>query len=165
MKIHMLTAVLGIMCLMAGSVVKGDEGIANICYDTVDGSQFCTAEHVGNVQVFIYNAGWCPPCNSEMAELSQAYSEFEGKSVTFASLSGEGFSHGSQPDKTFLKQWQTKHHIPFVVAGKFRDFGTNFGANGYIPFSVIVDKSGKIAKSGNLDAAEILSTVRDLLKS
>jgi thiol-disulfide isomerase/thioredoxin len=142
-----------------------DEGvrIPNICYDTVEGTQFCTNQNLGNVQVFVYNAGWCPPCNEEVSELSQIHKQFEGKAVTFASLSGEGFKHGTRPDKAFLEAWKKKHKIPFVVAGKYRDFGFEFEGPGSIPFTVIVDKKGNVAKKGFMSTNSIVSHVKRLL--
>jgi peroxiredoxin len=138
--------------------------IPKLCYDTVDGTQFCTTDNTGKVQVFVFNAGWCPPCNQEMDELSAGYPEFAGKEVVIASLSGEGFSHGTQPDQAFLKAWKKKHNIPFTVAGKYKDFGSSLGATGTIPFSVIVDKTGNVVKKGNISAGSIYNTVRQLLK-
>ena len=141
-----------------------DSTLPKVCYETVNAAQFCTTDNLGKVQVYIYNAGWCPACNSGMSELSSAHVEFANAPVVFASLSGEGFSRGSKPDKVFLQKWKQKHGIPFVVAGKYGDFGTDFQANGAIPFVVIIDKSGNVVQNDNLDTDQILSTVRDLLK-
>ncbi len=138
--------------------------IPNICYDTLEGTQFCTTDNVGKVQVFVYNAGWCGPCNQEMAELADVYPQFEGQAI-FASLSGEGWSRGSKPNKTFLSEWKSRHSIPFVVAGKYRDFGKAFNSPGSIPFAVIVDKKGDVSKSGFMSASEISSRVRQLIRN
>lgn len=146
------------------SVLRAEDFIPRLCYTDIDQNQFCTHDNVGKVQVYLYNAGWCPPCNEEMDELAAAYPEFENAPVVFASLSGEGFSHGTPPDATFLKGWKNKHQIPFTVAGKNRDFGKTFGNSGSIPFAVIVHPLGFVVKKGNLDVAEITSTVRELLK-
>ncbi len=140
-----------------------DRAIPKVCYDTLEGTQFCTTDGVGNVQVFVYNAGWCGPCNGEMSELSRLYSEFEGEPVIFASLSGEGWSRGAKPNAQFLGEWKAKHNIPFVVAGKFRDFGKAFNSPGSIPFAVVVDKAGNVVKSGFMSGSQIASRVRDLL--
>lgn len=137
--------------------------LTKICYDTVDGSQFCTTDNLGKVQVFIYNAGWCPPCNSEVSELSRNYNQFEGEPVVFASLSGEGFQHGSKPDQAFLKAWKAKHNIPFVVAGKYKDFGKTYGATGTIPFTAIVDGAGNIVAKGNMSPSSVVAKVKSLL--
>ena len=138
--------------------------LPEVCYDTVEGEQFCTTDNVGKVQVYVYNAGWCPPCNSEMQALPNVYKKFDGEPVVFASLSGEGWRRGQQPDAEFLRSWQEKHRINFVVAGKFKDFGKHFNSPGSIPFAVIIDKEGNVAKSGNLSPSKIESEVRRLLK-
>lgn len=157
MKATLLTA------LFLAAPLFAAPSLPEICYDTVDGGQFCTTDNVGNVQVFVYNAGWCGPCNNEMDELAETYGQFEGKAVTFASLSGEGWSRGAKPDKQFLSEWKARHHIPFVVAGKFRDFGQKFNSPGSIPFSVIIDKEGNVADKGFLGASEIAERVSSLL--
>lgn len=138
--------------------------IPKVCYDTVDAQQFCTTDNLGKVQVFVYNAGWCPPCNAEMGDLSKMYPEFANQEVVFASLSGEGYARGSKPDQTFLKSWKAKHKIPFVVAGKYKDFGKSFSAPGSIPFAVIVDKAGNVEQKGFVSANQIRSIVRKLLQ-
>jgi len=147
------------------SVMDETREIAKICYDTVDNSQFCTTDNLGNVQVFIYNAGWCPPCNTEVRELSQSYKQFAGKPVTFASLSGEGFESKSQPNKAFLEKWKAKHKIPFIVAGKYKDFGQAYGATGSIPFTVIVNKQGNISSKGFMSSSSVVAKVKQLLNT
>ena len=142
-------------------VAKAD--LPKVCYTTVDGGQFCTTDNLGKVQVFIYSAGWCPSCNEEMAQMPAIYNQFTGQAVIFASLSAEGWSRGEKPDATFLRDWQQRYNIPFVVAGKFKDFGKAFDAPGYIPFAVIVDKQGNVVKSGSLGPSEIGDQVRQLL--
>lgn len=138
--------------------------IPNECYTTVDNGQFCTHDNLGKIQVLVFNAGWCPPCNQEMGELSEAYPEFANSPVVFASLSGEGWNRGAKPDQQFLKEWKEKHGIPFVVAGKYKDFGKNFGATGSIPFAVIVDAQGNTVKKGYIEAPSVVEKVRELLR-
>lgn len=155
------TLTFAVLCLLLKTAHALE--LPKVCYETVDSSQFCTTDHLGDVQVFVYNAGWCPPCNMEMDELSVLYKQFVGKPVTFASLSGEGYQRGSVPDKQFLKSWKQQHHIPFVVAGKYKDFGQAFEFPGYIPFTVIVDQKGNVVDKGGLDASEIIAKVKQLL--
>lgn len=138
--------------------------LPKVCYTTVDAKEFCTTDNLGKVQVFVYNAGWCGPCNQEMGDLSQLYSEFANEPVVFASLSGEGYQRGTKPDQTFLKAWKKQHSIPFVVAGKFRDFGKAFDAPNSIPFAVIVDKEGNVHQKGFIGANQVASIVRQLLQ-
>lgn len=157
---------LALALFVALPIFAGDAAdIPQLCYATLEGGQFCTRDNLGKVQVYLYNAGWCPPCNSEMGELAGEVGEFDGQNVIFASLSGEGWQRGSKPDATFLKSWKAKHHIPatLVIAGKFRDFGGQFGNPGSIPFAVIVDQQGNKSQSGFLSVSQILGDVRKLL--
>ncbi len=139
--------------------------LPKVCYTTVDNTEFCTTDNLGKVQVYIYNAGWCGPCNQEMDEMPDVAAQFAGQNVAFASLSGEGWSRGQKPDVAFLKEWKDRHNVTFTVAGKYRDFGTAFNPPGYIPFSVIVDQQGNVAKSGSMGGSEIADEVRRLLGS
>jgi len=154
-----------VFLLALSSITAQAVPLPEICYDKVEGGQFCTTDGLGWVQVYIYNAGWCGPCNQEMKELSAAYPEFSIQPVVFVSLSGEGWTRGAKPDATFLAEWQAKHRIPFIVAGKFRDFGKAFNSPGSIPFAVIIGKDGTVVKSGFLPAHEITAKVRELVDS
>jgi len=162
-SVNVLFLALFFMAPLAVGFEIEDRAIPKVCYDTLEGSQFCTTDNVGSVQVFVYNAGWCGPCNSEMSELSHLYPEFEGQPVVFASLSGEGWSRGTKPTTKFMSEWKAKHKIPFVVAGKYRDFGKAFNSPGSIPFAVVVDKAGNVAKSGFMSGSQIAARVRQLL--
>jgi len=150
--------------LLCPFFAQAEEFIPRLCYTDIDQNEFCTHDNIGKIQVYLYNAGWCGPCNEEMEELAGSVAEFEGAPVIFASLSGEGYSQGQAPDATFLKSWKKKHNIPFQVAGKNRDFGKKFGNPGSIPFAVIVHPMGTVVKSGSLDVSEIKSAIRELLK-
>jgi hypothetical protein len=160
-----MKALLMPVTLLLVLAVQAKADLPRVCYATVEGGQFCTTDNLGKIQVFVYNAGWCPACNAELGELPGVASQFTGQPVVFASLSGEGWNRGERPDITFLQEWKLKHNIPFVVAGKYRDFGTAFNPPGYIPFTVIVDKQGNVTKSGSLSSSEISDEVRRLLGS
>ena len=103
-------------------------------------------------------------CNGEFEELVPRVSEFDGKGVTFISLSIAGWSSGELPSTQFLKEWKTKHAIPFVVAASPKDAGKMFYTSPRIPNTVIVDREGKLAFKGiNPGADRILDEVRRLL--
>ncbi len=156
---------LSIVALLIFSAGVARADLAKDCFTTVDNTQFCTTDGLGKVQVFVFDAGWCPYCNQEMDDLAPLYASTyaNNPNVIFASLSGEGYDNGSQPDVSFLQQWKSQHNITFVVAGKSEDFGQQFGAQDYIPFSVVVDQTGNITKSGDLSASDIQTEVNRLL--
>ena len=151
------------LLFVVSGVAKAD--LPKICYSTVDGGQFCTTDNLGKIQVLIYNAGWCPSCNEEMSQMPGVANQFSGQPVVFASLSAEGWSRGEKPETAFLRAWQERHGITFIVAGKYKDFGKAFDSPGFIPFTVIIDKQGNVAKSGALEVSDISDEVRQLLGS
>jgi peroxiredoxin len=147
-----------------GSVARAD--LQKICYTTDSNGQFCTTDNLGKVQVYIYAAGWCPSCNDEADQMPAVYNDFQGQNVVFANLLGQN-DDSQAPDQAFLQDWRQRHSLPsgFVVAGKYDDFGTAFNPPGYVPYTVILDAQGNVAKSGDLEPSDIESEVRSLLGS
>lgn len=118
--------------------------VSDMCWKNDQNQQVCLNDFKG-VRVLLYNAGWCGPCNDEFDEISPRVKEFDGKAVTFISLSGAGYSSGSQPNQSFLQSWRNRHSIPssVVVAGSPRDYGQSFGHSA-IPNVAVIDPGGKL---------------------
>jgi peroxiredoxin len=152
-----------VACFLLVSAARAD--LKKICYDTDSGGQFCTTDNLGKIQVYIFNAGWCPDCNQEMDQMPPVYNKFLGQNVIFASLSGQD-ENSQAPNQAFLQRWRTEHNLPagFIVAGKDNDFGTNFNPPGYIPFTVILDPQGNVSSSGDLSSSDIAQKVQALLQ-
>lgn len=124
----------------------GDAVPKDMCWTDRFEQKLCLSDIHGAVVVLVYNTGWCPGCNDEMAEMSRRFSEMKGKPAVFFSLSSEGYGKGAPPDKDFLNDWQKKHSIPFMVAASPKDAGKSFFKPPYyIPSLVIIDKEGKLA--------------------
>lgn len=127
------------------AVIEKGQVVSNRCWKTVEEKQVCLEDFKGSVKVLIHNAGWCGPCNMEMDELAKRVVEFDGKPVTFLSLSAYGWTSGSLPTTQFLTEWRDRHHIPFTVAASPKDAGKDFFAPPlYIPNVVIVDRKGNL---------------------
>jgi peroxiredoxin len=144
------------LCLMAmmllaarvfagGGVYEVGDTVQNMCWTNDENKQVCLDDYKNTVRVLVYNAGWCGPCNEEFDELSPRVREYEGKPVTFISLSAAGYSRNAPADQSFLQSWRQRHGIPagFVVAASPRDYGTHFGQNA-IPNAAVVDANGKL---------------------
>lgn len=141
------------------------ESIPNLCWQNVDEQTVCLDDFKDTVRVLDFNAGWCPPCNTGMKELAAKASEFAGQPVTFLSLSINGWTHGSQPNTQFLKEWKQKHNIPFQVVGtkgqQLKDF---FPAPNYIPSIAVIDRAGKLAyREVNPSVDALFAEVRRLV--
>lgn len=163
-----------ILAVNALGVVEIGQPAPNFCYTDINMQKVCLNDLKGQVVVLIFNAGWCGPCNSEMAEMAPASQEFANKPVTFISLSGAGWSQGSSPNQSFLKEWKSRHNIPdkeadgvnFIVASAPNDFGKSFIAPPiYIPNGAVLDKDGILVSKGiDTPVEQTMSDVRRLLE-
>lgn len=153
------------LSLPAFGIYKKGDTVPNLCWKNHEDATVCLDDTKGEVHVLLYNAGWCGPCNTEFQELVPLLPEFDKKAVTFISISAEGYSRGSKPDMAFLKNWKTKHSIPFPVTGAYRDFGKDFfAAPNYIPSVVILDLKNKVSYAAvNPGADAIAAQVRAMV--
>jgi thiol-disulfide isomerase/thioredoxin len=147
------------------AVYKIGDTVGNLCWKNQLDKNVCLNDSAGDVRILLYNAGWCPPCNTEFKELVPQIGEFKNKNVTFISISAEGWSRGAIPNATFLKEWQSKHNIPFEVTGNRRDFGKDFfNPPNYIPNVVIIDENNKLTYAKvNPGADAIMDEVRNMV--
>lgn len=119
--------------------------VPNKCYANVEGTETCLRGSQGTVRVLLFNAGWCGPCNEEFDQLSTRVKEFDGKPVTFISLSASGWTQAEAPTQTFLKEWKDKHKVSFEVCASPKDAGKQFFEPPlYIPSVVILDGFGNL---------------------
>jgi peroxiredoxin len=152
---------LGIALPALGALEIGEQA-PGLCYPDVDENQICVETMKGAVVVLIYSTGWCPACNDEMRELAPRVKEFTGKPVVFVSLSSQGDTHGSAPDKNFLASWKKRHNIPFTVAASPKDAGKAFfDPPYYIPAVVVLDKQGKLlAKEQGMSVDDLFAVIQ-----
>ena len=147
-----------------GAYEVGDT-VGEMCWKDVTERTVCLSDAANNIRVLLYNAGYCPPCNQEFAELVPKVSQFNNQPITFISLSEAGWAGGLKPNTQFLQEWKAKHQIPFMVAASPRDGGIAFGAED-IPNVAIIDKQNKLVYKASLPGAEmILLEVRRALAS
>lgn len=165
MNTKRLLSILVLSCGLSalGAINIGDT-VTNYCWKDLESRTICLDDYKGNVRVLLFNAGWCPPCNSHMTELSKRVQEFTDRPVKFISLSLDGWSKGSPADEKFLKQWKVKHGIPFDVAAALRtDYKDLMVVNG-IPADGIVDEEGKLRFRGaGVGVDQLFGEVKKLL--
>jgi peroxiredoxin len=168
MKYVVLSVVFALVSHPALALFAVGEVPTNYCWQDVDDNKVCL-EDFCHVRVLMYNAGWCGPCNEKFSEVVASTNEFNGKPVTFISLSAAGWSSASKPDKKFLQEWRAKHKLDrglanIVVAASHRDAGRDFFPSPSIPNVVIIDTSGEVAyKAEGPSMKTVLEQVRRLL--
>lgn len=129
------------------------------------------------IKLIYFSAGaiWCPPCNSEAADLANAKDGGVGGASTLASKLGVQFlqnlTQGANHDSAYaanesdLRAWLKSHPLPFpVFLDPSRKLEIYFDANG-IPFGMIIDPrtmkilrttDGWFGSDSSLSAAEQL---------
>ncbi len=168
MKYAVLSVVFALVSQSAFALFAVGEKPTNYCWQDADDNKVCL-DDLCQVRVLMYNTGWCGPCNAEFNEVVSTTNEFNGKPVTFISLSAEGWSAGTKPDKKFLQEWRAKHKLDrglanILVAASPRDAGRDFFASPSIPNVVIIDAGGEVAyKAIGPGMKEVREQVRKLL--
>jgi len=108
------------------------------------------------IYVIEFGATWCGPCSAAIPELSALAGKYTDKVIVISFFVMEQMSHGQNPygsnvERFVKKRWD---QMNYTVALDHRE-GTmqhawlkNAGQTG-IPFTVVIDREGKVAWTGN----------------
>ncbi|MCD6026911.1 MAG: thioredoxin-related transrane protein [Solimicrobium sp.] len=111
------------------------------------------AEYRNSVLVVNFWATWCGPCVQEMPELSSMHEELAAKNIQFIGIGIDSLAN--------MREFAEKYKItyPLYVAGMTgTQLAATLGNNtGGLPFTVLLNRSGKIVKTyrGRLDMAQL----------
>lgn len=115
----------------------------------------------GKVLVVNFWATWCVPCREEMPRFVKAQQELGGRGVQFVGIAID------QPDKIDAFASELRLNYPSLVGGYgaielSKTMGNRLGA---LPFTVIVDRAGRVAQTqlGPLKEANLRSILAQLL--
>lgn len=106
-----------------------------------NGKPQAIAQWRGKVLVVNFWATWCPPCLKEIPEFVRLQNQYGAKGVQFVGIAID------QSDKVASFMAQHGMNYPVLIAEKdgitlARESGNRLGG---LPFTVIIDKSGRIA--------------------
>lgn len=115
----------------------------------------------GKVVVVNFWATWCEPCREEMPEFVQTQRELGGRGVQFVGIAIDELDKVTPFEKTLALNY------PVLIGGYgaielSKTFGNRLAA---LPFTVIVDRHGKIAHTqlGRLKPPQLRSILAQLL--
>lgn len=115
----------------------------NFKLESLDGNNFELTQALGKGPVLLsFWATWCKPCMEEMNELNKIYEELKGKGFTLLAISTDN-------EKTIAKVKplvKSKGYNFTVLLDKNSDVARKYYAQ-QIPYSVLIDKDGKIVSS------------------
>jgi peroxiredoxin len=115
----------------------------------------------GKILVVNFWASWCPPCLEEMPSLNQFHQQYQAKGVQVVGISTE--------DINALKKFEQQLKLDYpLLAGdaEAMSLAQSLGNDrSILPFTVIIDKSGKIAQIvfGKLEKTTLEKVVTPLL--
>ena len=171
----LLCAVAGFVALAAG-IYAGIDGRDSLTVDMrgkdaaallgvslpdTKGKETPLAQWKGKVVVVNFWATWCVPCREEMPEFVVTQRELGGRGVQFVGIAID------QPDKIDAFAAELNLNYPALVGGfgaieLSKTLGNRYGA---LPFTVIVDRAGRVAHTqlGRLKEPQLRTILTHLL--
>lgn len=124
-----------------------------------EGNTFTLSEALRDHEAVLVNlwASWCPPCEAEFPDLTEAYEEYRDR-VAFIALSCE-------PDDTLevIAEYRRSHGITFPMGRDEDQEILMYTESDGIPTTVVVDRFGNAAffRIGMFEDAEMIKSVLD----
>ena len=144
-----------------GAPGKSAEVLLGVALPDAEGREQSLGQWKGKVLVVNFWATWCAPCREEMPEFVAAQRELGGKGLQFVGIAVD------QADKVREFSTEIGLNYPALIGGYgaielSKALGNRLGA---LPFTVIVDRSGRIAHTqlGTLREPSLRSIVGQLL--
>jgi thiol-disulfide isomerase/thioredoxin len=127
-----------------------------------DGIDAFVNQNKGKVVLLDVWATWCPPCQATFPEFVSLHKMYADKGLVCISMSLDKISPRPtyKPDAVlrFLKSNKATCRN-FVLTGDPKKLGY-YGYEGYIPFKLLIDKSGKHINVSGLDEEELVQRVQ-----
>lgn len=146
----------------SGTAISPDAAakLANLVVTTPQGQPASLSQWQGKVRVVNFWATWCPPCREEMPEFSRVQQKLADKGVQFVGIGID------TPENILNFQKASPVSYPLLL-GSYDvlkltvELGNKSSA---LPFTVILDRAGKIAhsKTGKLSEAELETLLKPL---
>ena len=122
--------------------LKGKSAI-NFKLESIDGGQIELSKLFGKGPILIsFWATWCKPCIEEMSELNKIYEELKDKGFNLLAISTDNEKTIAKV-KPFIK---SRGYNFTVLLDKNSEVARKYYAQ-QIPYSVLLDKDGKIVQS------------------
>lgn len=137
-----------------------------ISLEDVNGQTRKLSDMKGKVVLVDFWASWCQPCRMENPNLVRMYNQYKAKGFDVFSVSLDGVERQMEPRQEWLDAiaadglvWE--NHVSDLM-GWNTPLLESYGFTG-IPFTVLVDRDGKIIAK-NLRGAELEAKLKEILK-
>jgi thiol-disulfide isomerase/thioredoxin len=174
-RLGIVFALVGVLAVAAGFYFRGEAAdplttdirgqdaavLFGVSLPDAEGREQPIAQWKGKLMVINFWATWCVPCREEMPEFVKLQEELGGKGLQFVGIAID------QPDKVAAFANELHLNYPALIGGfgaieLSKTMGNRLGA---LPFTVIVDRSGRVAHTqlGPMKEANLRSIVDQLL--
>ncbi len=145
----------------AGNSATSTEALFAASFPDAEGKQQSMSQWRGKVLVVNFWASWCGPCREEMPMLDGFQADYGVKDVRIVGISAEDVDHL----KAFSEELKVGYQL---LAGDFEALALAQALGndkGILPFTVVVDKNGKIANImfGMIDKSTLEKALAPLL--
>lgn len=125
---------------LKGSVLPDTGGPQVLFGTSLNGTPVYLSDYLGQVVVASYWTSWCDPCWTELVQLEDIHTEYQGRDVQIIAINvGEGRS----AIDSFLQQ-QRKPLRVTIVSDRFERASMIQGVNA-VPTTLVFDAQGKVA--------------------
>lgn len=143
--------------------IKGKKAI-NFKLEDIEGNIFELKKEIGKGPILLtFWATWCKPCAEEMTQFNKIYNEFESKGFKLVGISIDNEKSVSR----VLPYVKSRGYKFPVLLDTNSEVGRKYYAQA-VPYSVLIDKEGKIVYShmGYMpgDEIKVKKLIQDLLK-
>jgi peroxiredoxin len=115
--------------------------VARFSLEDLKGRRVKLSSHKGKVLVVSFWATWCVPCKQELKQLSKLRKKLEKKGFEVLAISVDG-PETSSGVRGFVKRHRLEMPVLVDRDGSFSAF---VNPRGSTPFSLLVDRSGRVA--------------------
>lgn len=140
---------------------SGAETIFAASLPDLQGTDQPISQWRGKVMVVNFWATWCEPCRDEIPEFIELQKQFSSQGLVFIGIAVD------QKEKVAAFSKEMGINYPILVGGMpaMRLAGAAGNPQGALPFTVVIDRSGKITDTrlGRLSRSKLESMLKPLL--